>query len=72
MARSVPCTAHGEHSAIEAARRWAVSASSSAGTTSVTRPIRRAVAAVIRSLFPVNDIRITSPNGILVSILIGS
>ena len=57
---------------MERASRSAAASSSSLGTTSETRPIWRAESAEIRSPLPVSDIRITSPNGIIPSIFIGS
>ena len=70
--RSEACTAAGGFEAIASARVRAAPSSSSAGTTSLTNPIRIAVAALIRSAVPVSVILMTSPNGMRASIRTGS
>ena len=63
MARTVPWTALESRAAIDNAISRARSRSSARGSTSVTRPMRSAVAAVIRSSVPISAQRSTSPSG---------
>jgi hypothetical protein len=63
IARTVPWIACGFLAAIDAAMARARSRSSALGTTSVTRPSRSAVAAVMRSSLPMRAQRSTSPSG---------
>ena len=72
IARIVACTAMGGWAAIASATHLARSRNSPAGQTSLTRPMRCAVSADMRSWLPSRDIRSTSPSGMRWSILIGS
>ena len=71
-ARIVPWMTSGGESAMTRAAQAAWSSSSSRGTTSVTSPTSRARSADMRSWAPSNDMRMTSGNGILASIWMGS
>ena len=72
MARTVPSTPMAGWSAMAWAAHPVRSRNSSAGVTSDTRPTWWARAAEIRSLAPRSDMRMTSWNGILWSMKMGS